>query len=38
MASLTQLWKVYNIFSTRQEVVMQELHKKYGKLPAIVIS
>lgn len=31
LASLTRLWKVWTILTTRQEVVMMELHKRHGR-------
>ena len=37
LASLTRLWKVSTILTTRQELVMMDLHKKHGifiRLPA----
>lgn len=32
LASLTRLWKVWTIFTTRQELNLYDLHQKYGEL------
>ena len=31
IGSLTRLWKVWTILTARQEVVMMDLHKKFGE-------